>query len=130
MCGIVCKVARWQLCIVAGKRAWASNAAGQIEVLDIRAGKMDGALKGPTGSVRCLALHPSEPLIASAGLDRHVRLHSTATRKQVMSVYLKQRLEGVAFCPAPAVIHSAEAEAEAETKARPAKKRRKTNKTG
>ena len=115
--------------IFAGNRAWIANAAGQMEVLDLRAGKMAGALKGSTGSVRCLALHPSEALIASAGLDRHVRLHSTATRKQVSSVYLKQRLEGVAFCPAPAVVQNAEPEADADVQTKTAKKRRKKTKS-
>lgn len=91
---------------------------------------MSGALKGPTGSVRSLALHPSEPLIASAGLDRHVRLHSTVTRKQTSLVYLKQRLEGVAFCPAPAVAQNAEAEGDAEVQTKTARKRHKKTKTG
>ena len=109
----------------AGSRAWIANAAGQMEVLDLKAGKMAGALKGPTGSVRCLALHATEPLIASAGLDRHVRIHSTATRKQVSSVYLKQRLEGVAFCPAPAVARQADAEADPDMGTQTMKKRRK-----
>ena len=120
---------RWAKSDVAGSRAWIANAAGQMEVLDLRAGKMAGALKGSTGSVRWLALHPSEPLIASAGLDRHVRLHSTATRKQVSSVYLKQRLEGVAFCPAPAIAQQAEAEADPEMRTQTTKKRRNKTKS-
>lgn len=77
-----------------------ANAAGQIEVLDVRAGNMAGAAKGATGSVRCLALHPTEPLLASVGLDRFLRVHSTVNRKQLCAVYLKQKLNGVTFCPA------------------------------
>ena len=80
---------------------WVANAAGQLEVLDLETGKMAGALKGSAGSVRALALHPSEPVLASVGLDRFLRVHSTASRKQLAAVYLKQHLTGVAFCRAP-----------------------------
>ncbi len=86
--------------LVAGKRVWVANAAGKVEVLDLQAGKMDGAVKGAIGSVRSLALHPTEPLLASVGLDRFVRVHSTTSRKQLCAVYLKQQLNGVSFCPA------------------------------
>ncbi len=101
-----------------------------MEVLDLGAGKMSGALKGSTGSVRALALHPSEPLLASAGLDRYVRVHSTATRKQVASVYLKQHLTGVMFCPAPPVPQKAEDEGapEEQDKSKPAKAAKKHRK--
>ena len=78
---------------------------------------MSGAVKGSTGSVRALDLHPTEPLLASVGLDRHLRLHNTATRKQVASVYLKQHLMGVAFCPTPAPQKEAKEGAAAEVPA-------------
>lgn len=117
-------------CCCAGNRVWAATAGGQIEVLDLTAGKMSGALKGPSGSVRALALHPTEPLLASVSLDRYLRVHNTSTRKQVASVYLKQHLTGVTFCPALAVQNEAENEAAAEEHdkgkpAKPAKKHRK-----
>lgn len=86
--------------LYAGERVWVANAAGQVEMLDLQAGKMAGAVKGATGSVRALALHPTEPLLASVGLDRFLRVYSTATRKQLTAVYLKQQLTGVSFCPA------------------------------
>ena len=79
-----------------------ANAAGQVEVLDLRTGKMAGALKGAGASVRALALHANEPVLASVGLDRFLRLHSTASRKQLAAVYLKQKLTGVSFCAPPA----------------------------
>ena len=105
------------VCSHAGERVWVATAAGQIEVLDIRAGRLSGALKGSTGSVRALDLHPTEPLLASVGLDRHLRLHNTATRKQVASVYLKQHLMGVVFCPTPAPQKAAKEGAAAEVPA-------------
>ena len=60
---------------------------------------MGGALKGSSGSVRSLALHAGQPLIASAGLDRCLRVHSTATRKLLGKLYLKQQLTSVSFLP-------------------------------
>lgn len=85
-----------------GTRAWIATGVGQMAVLDIRLGKMLEALKGPIGSVRALAVHATEPLLASVGLDRFLRVHNTVTRRQLADVYLKQHLTGVAFCPAAA----------------------------
>lgn len=56
-------------------------------------------LKGSGGSVRGLALHPEAPILASAGLDRWLRVYHTGTKKQLTKVYLKQHLTGVAWCP-------------------------------
>jgi hypothetical protein len=80
---------------------WAANGMGQVEALDLRAGRMSGTLKGAGGSVRALSLHPGgEPLIASAGLDRFVRIHSTSTRANLGRAYTKQQLTAVAWVPA------------------------------
>lgn len=91
-------------------RCWAANGLGQVEVLDLQTGKMSGALKGSTGAIRALARHPEEPLIASVGLDRYLRIYHTRTRKQLSKVYLKQQLTGVVFGPAPPVPVAAAAE--------------------
>lgn len=97
---------------------------------------MSGALKGSTGSVRALALHLELPLIASAGLDRYLRLHNTSTRKQVAALYLKQHLTGVTFCPAKPIAQSkgkdeaATEMAEEGKQAKVHKKRRKSKKLG
>ena len=83
-----------------GQRVWAANGAGAVEALDLRAGRMGGSLKGAGGSVRSLALHPGgEPLIASAGLDRFVRVHNTSTRANLGRAYTKQQLTAVAWLP-------------------------------
>jgi len=64
----------------------------------MRTRRMMGSLKGQiAGSVRCLAMHPSEPLICSVGLDRWARVHHTATRKLLMSTYLKSQLTACAW---------------------------------
>lgn len=84
----------------AGQLVWAANGTGQIEAFDLRAGRMSGTLKGSGGSVRCLALHPgAELLIASAGLDRFVRVHNTASRANLGRAYMKQQLTAVAWLP-------------------------------
>lgn len=79
---------------------WAANGMGSIQLLDLTTHKLMDALKGAGGSVRSLALHPGgEPLIASAGLDRFLRIHSTATKASAGRVYLKQQLTGVCWLP-------------------------------
>ena len=112
---------------------WVANAAGQLEVLDLETGKMAGALKGPAGSVRALALHPSEPVLASVGLDRFLRMHSIASRSQLAAVYLKQHLTGVAFCrapePLPETLAAPQEGAVGEVRARAAGQERKRVKT-
>lgn len=50
--------------------------------------------------MRALALYPAEePLIASAGLDRFLRLHNTTTKASAGRVYLKQQLTCVCWLP-------------------------------
>ncbi|KAF5835052.1 hypothetical protein DUNSADRAFT_7996 [Dunaliella salina] len=101
-----------------GQRVWAANGLGRIEGVDMRARAMRGCLKGPAGSIRALALHPrpspscpsassslldGPPLMASAGLDRFLRVHSTSAGQQALGkVYLKQQLTGVAWLRPPA----------------------------
>lgn len=68
------------------------NTQGQIAVLDLRKGLVCGCLKGLAGSVRGLQCHASQPLVASCGLDRFLRIHSLEDRKLQHKVYLKSRL--------------------------------------
>jgi ribosome biogenesis protein NSA1 len=76
-----------------------SNATGHVESLDLASRKMQCAIKGIAGSVRQLRLHPTEPLLASVGLDRFLRVHSTETRQLLAKVHLKQQLTGVCWLP-------------------------------
>uniref|UniRef100_A0A3Q0QVT2 WD repeat-containing protein 74 n=1 Tax=Amphilophus citrinellus TaxID=61819 RepID=A0A3Q0QVT2_AMPCI len=68
------------------------NTQGQIALLDLRKGLVRGCLKGLAGSVRGLQCHASQPLVASCGLDRFLRIHSLEDRKLQHKVYLKSRL--------------------------------------
>jgi ribosome biogenesis protein NSA1 len=96
-----------------GKRLWVANAQGGVEVFDVRAGRFTGAIKGIAGSVRDLALYPTksssmsdnnsrDSYIASVGLDRFLRVHSTASRSSLGKEYLKTQLTGVVWCPTDA----------------------------
>jgi ribosome biogenesis protein NSA1 len=38
------------------------------------------------GGLRSIQFHPTAPLVLSCGLDRHLRVHSTETRKLVHKV--------------------------------------------
>eukprot|EP00803_Ostreobium_quekettii_P011707 evm.model.scf_2179.2 EVM.evm.TU.scf_2179.2 scf_2179:8957-13401(+) len=79
---------------------WLANGTGQIESLDLRKRVIDGSLKGQiSGSVRALTAHPSRPLVASASLDRFIRIHHPVTRKLLLKKYVKYQLTGVGFLP-------------------------------
>jgi WD40 repeat protein len=47
-----------------------------------------GNYKGNAGSVRSLALHPTLPLLAAVGLDRHLRIYHVGTQKLLKKVLL------------------------------------------
>jgi ribosome biogenesis protein NSA1 len=94
-----------------GARVWAADGAGRVECWDLRAGRLAGALKGAAGSVRALALHPEGGgLIATAGLDRCVRVYDAASRAALGKVYLKTPLTAVAWAPPGAVAKEKEKE--------------------
>lgn len=76
----------------AGNTVVVGNTHGQIAVLDLRKGLVRGCLKGLAGGVRGLQCHPSQPVVASCGLDRFLRIHSLEDRKVQHKVYLKSRL--------------------------------------
>ena len=65
---------------VTGLRAWAGDASGNIGVLDLRAARLSGSVKGLTGSSRGLACHEAKPLLAVVSLDRFLRLYDTQVR--------------------------------------------------
>lgn len=75
-----------------GSTVVVGNTHGQIALLDLRKGLVRGCLKGLAGGVRGLQCHPSQPVVASCGLDRFLRIHSLEDRKLQHKVYLKSRL--------------------------------------
>ena len=73
------------------------NSKGDIGRLDLRNPKEVNKFRGAAGSVRSLALHSSEPYLASVGLDRHLRVHNTLTKEVEHKFYLKNKLNSVVF---------------------------------
>ncbi|XP_070826917.1 WD repeat-containing protein 74 [Chaetodon trifascialis] len=81
----------------AGNAVVVGNTHGQIAMLDLRKGLVRGCVKGLVGGVRGLQCHPSQPVVASCGLDRFLRIHSLEDRKLQHKVYLKSRLNCILF---------------------------------
>lgn len=107
---------------------WAANGEGSVEKLDLGLKgppRVQGGLKGATGSVRALAAitllrvnededdsHDGQegegegarqegeilPLVSSVGLDRYLRVYHAQTRKCLLKTYLKQHLTAVCMC--------------------------------
>ncbi|KAL4424916.1 hypothetical protein ABPG77_009645 [Micractinium sp. CCAP 211/92] len=108
-----------------GQRCWLGNGKGRIEVLDLRTQLFSGTIKGLAGSARGLAVHPELPVLASAGLDRYLRLHDRHTRQLLAKVYLKTLPTAVAFCPTDASMLPPPAKAAATEKRRGKERRRR-----
>uniref|UniRef100_A0A8D3CKV3 WD repeat-containing protein 74 n=1 Tax=Scophthalmus maximus TaxID=52904 RepID=A0A8D3CKV3_SCOMX len=75
-----------------GNTVVVGNTHGEIALLDLRKGLVRGCLKGLAGGVRWLQCHPTQPVVASCGLDRFLRVHGLEDRKLQHKVYLKSRL--------------------------------------
>lgn len=80
-----------------GAYCWVANGRGAVSRMDLRTGAVSVVLKGVAGSVRALSIHPDLPLVASVGLDRHLRVHNTASLVPVVKMYLKNQMSGVAW---------------------------------
>lgn len=83
-------------------RVWAGDSAGLLRSVDLRTSRPEGTLKGAAGGVRCAAAHPKAALVASVGADGFLRIHHARTRKLVGSLWLKQSLRSVCWCPVAA----------------------------
>ncbi|XP_024539483.1 WD repeat-containing protein 74 [Selaginella moellendorffii] len=81
-----------------GFTVYVGNSTGSMASFDMRTGKLLSGFKGKlAGSVRCIARHPSLPLIASCGLDRFLRIHDIRSRQLLGRIFLKQPLVAVVF---------------------------------
>ncbi|BBN20048.1 ribosome biogenesis protein NSA1 [Marchantia polymorpha subsp. ruderalis] len=81
-----------------GTSVYVGTGHGDLACFDMQTGKLIGGFKGKcAGSIRSVVRHPSLPLIASCGLDRYLRIHSTQTRQLLASMFLKQQLVSVLF---------------------------------
>ncbi|XP_078000798.1 WD repeat-containing protein 74-like [Glandiceps talaboti] len=73
------------------------NSHGQMAKIDLRKGLVHKVYRGFAGSIRCIQCHESKPLVASCGLDRHLRIHDTNSGELKHKVYLKSRLNCLLF---------------------------------
>jgi len=84
-----------------------TEGSGRMSKLDLRNGRLETVYRGAPGAVRGLAYHPTKPLMATACLDRFVRVYDLKKPKIENSrltefnmpykVYGKQRLSSVLF---------------------------------
>jgi len=91
----VCSV----LALSDGHTIVSGDGAGDTYMVDIRNSTIVGKLKGVGGAVTCLQQSDDGKYLASASLDRFVRVYSTASRTLVNKVYVKQRLRACLFFP-------------------------------
>lgn len=68
------------------------NTHGTLALLDIRKGKLVHLFKGFAGSIRSIKCHATQPVVASCGLDRFLRVHDINTKELTHKKYLKSRL--------------------------------------
>ncbi|XP_071108470.1 WD repeat-containing protein 74-like [Haliotis cracherodii] len=73
------------------------NTQGKMALVDLRNGKVVQVYKGFAGGIRDIKCHPTKPLVASCGLDRHLRIHDIDSREMVNKLYLKSRLNCLLF---------------------------------
>lgn len=83
-----------------GRFVVAGDGAGFMTRVDLRKGALAGRFKHIGGSVRSVSYHATMPYVASAGLDRQIRVHHSSTRKLVNKVYAKQRVNCLLFSAA------------------------------
>ncbi|XP_067649377.1 WD repeat-containing protein 74-like [Haliotis asinina] len=73
------------------------NTQGKMALVDLRNGKVMQVYKGFAGGIRDIKCHPSKSLVASCGLDRHLRIHDIDSKEMVNKLYLKSRLNCLLF---------------------------------
>ncbi|XP_071962870.1 WD repeat-containing protein 74-like [Antedon mediterranea] len=75
-----------------GWSVFAGNTHGRMAHIDLRNKQILKVYPGFAGSIRCIGIHSTEPLVATCGLDRFLRLHNIHTAEVIHKVYLKSKL--------------------------------------
>ena len=79
-----------------GKSVFAGDTQGRVLRVDVGTGKVICKYKSFTGSVRRLQVHPKlNNVLLSISIDRILRVHHIESRKLLMRMYLKQRLNAM-----------------------------------
>ncbi len=85
-------------CLNNGTHIVVGDTAGRMQLLDIRYNfRQVGIFRGQAGSLREIVPHATLPMMASVGLDRHLRIHDIEDRKLLKAVYMTQKLTGCLF---------------------------------
>ena len=90
-----------------GYQVFVGNSCGDMALIDLR-GKpyVMQKYKGGAGSIRSIECHGTEPLVASCGLDRYLRVHDINTKQLLHKYYLKSRLNCLLFTSLPLTLHN------------------------
>ncbi|CAG9820332.1 unnamed protein product [Phaedon cochleariae] len=72
---------------------------GYMQLLDMRIGKCSKTFTTFTGSVSSIVCDPAEPYVATASLDRFLRIHNLDTKELLHKVYMKQSLTRLLMIP-------------------------------
>eukprot|EP01147_Barroeca_monosierra_P010366 gene10366-2500_t len=80
-----------------GKKIITGNSLGHAQLFDFATKRILGNFHGPVGAVRDIALHPTLPVVALCGLDRHVRVYDIQNRSPISKTFLKQRQSCILF---------------------------------
>ena len=84
-----------------GLHFFAADVTGRVVNVDRRKAAVVSAYHGIGGSVRSIVLSADDSQLATASLDRHLRLYDRHTRKMSRKVYLKQKLNVCLFSTQP-----------------------------
>jgi hypothetical protein len=76
---------------------YVADTAGGLVQWDLRTQRRLATLKGAAGSIRSMTISPDGRHLACVGLDRFLRVYSTATHQLESAIYLKNRLSTCAF---------------------------------
>ncbi|KAK7792509.1 hypothetical protein R5R35_009919 [Gryllus longicercus] len=79
-----------------GDKIVVGSGTGHMTAVDTRGkGCLHHQYKGSVGSIREIVCHPTESLIFSVGLDRHLKVHSLESPKLLFKEYLNTKLNCV-----------------------------------
>ncbi|KAJ2583374.1 Ribosome biogenesis protein nsa1 (NOP7-associated protein 1) [Coemansia sp. RSA 1836] len=71
---------------------------GNLQLMDLRTGRIIGGYKGIAGAVKAIALSEDGTKVAAAGLDRFLRVYEThGMHRMLHRAYIKQRVTQVVW---------------------------------
>lgn len=68
---------------------------------DLRTNRPSGIYKGPSGSIRSIAVHKTENYVGVTGLDRFIRIFNITTKEQITKSFIKIHGNSLLFTNEP-----------------------------